>query len=308
MTIQQLEYILEVNRCGTIAQAAKNLYVTPACVGNAIRALEEELGFSIFERSWHGVVPTPQGKRALEHARNICKHQKLLTQSAQEVRTVRIETGLNPLFADVFLQLIEEYRGQTDVILCHQQPQNAGKSGGKSVEDRLLALESDVFVDFVQGTDSRVVLRKYSALKKRLSPQVRATVPAVVYIGAEHPLYHKPDLQLSDFAQETFIDTPRAMVANSGMLKRALGFTPAHILLAAEGETRRKLIAEGYGFSFGPQFSDRLSQRYGFRTVLVPDSSSYLLSITNPIRPVSSEVQRYLELLDAQIASIRTDE
>lgn len=307
MTIQQLEYILEVKRCGTIAQAAKNLYVTPACVGNAIRSLEEELGFAIFERSWHGVVPTPQGVKALEHARAICKHQQLLTQSAQEVRTVRIETGLNPLFADVFLHLVEEYRGRTDVILCHQQPQNASKSGGQSVEDRLLALETDVFVSFVPGMDSRVVLRKYTALKKRLSPQVRAAVPAVVYIGAGHPLYHKPDLQLSDFAQETFVDTPSASVANSGMLKRALGFTPAHMLLVAEGETRRKLIAEGHGFSFGPQFSDRLSQQYGFRTVPTPDTSSYLLSITNPIRPVSPEAQRYLELLDAQIASIRTD-
>lgn len=307
MTIQQLEYILEVNRCGTIAQAAKNLFVTPACVGNAIRTLEEELGFAIFERSWHGVVPTPQGKKALEHARTICKHQKLLAQSAQEVRTVRIETGFNPLFSDVFLQLVEEYRGRTDVVLCHQQPQNASKIGGQTASDRLLALETDVFVDFIQGMDSRVALRKYAAVKKQLSPQLRATVPSVVYIGAGHPLYHKPDLQLSDFAQETFVDMPRALVANSGMLKRALGFTPAHILLAAEGETRRKLITDGHGFSFGPQFSDRLSRQYGFRTVIVPEPASYLLAITNPIRPLSPEAQRYLELLDAQIASIRTD-
>jgi len=58
VTIQQLQYILEVNRVGTITQAAKNLFVSHSSVSNAIRALEEELGFAVFDRSRQGAVPT----------------------------------------------------------------------------------------------------------------------------------------------------------------------------------------------------------------------------------------------------------
>ena len=308
MTIQQLEYILEVNRCGTIAQAAKKLHVTHACISNAVRTLEEELGFAIFERSWHGVVPTAQGAKALEHARTICEHQKLLVQSAQEIRTVRIETGVNPVFSDVFLSLLNEYKGRTDVTFSHRQSRSKELSNNQSAADRLLSFETDIFVDFIQGEGCQLHLRKRAAFQKKLSIQVRAAIPAVLYIGPGHPLYHKEDLPLSDFAQDTFVDTSKALVAKSGMLRRALGFSPARTLLADESRTRRELVAAGHGYSFGPQFPDYLNEQYGFRTIPIPTLPYYLISLTNTARSVAPEAQRYLELLDAQIASLRMDQ
>ena len=303
VTIQQLEYILEVKRCGTIAQAAKNLYVTPACVGNAVRALEEELGFAIFDRSWHGVVPTPQGKKALEHARNICEQQKLLLQSAQEVRTICIETGANVLFSDVFLRLMDEYRGQPDVVFCHRQSTDA--PGGQSPMDRVRDLETDLYVRFIQGEDTRVTVSKRSAHKKGLSFQLRGALPAAVYIGEGHPLYRKEDLQPSDLAQDCLIDMPKAQLANSGMIGRKLGFSPARTILASENKTRWDLVAAGHGYYFGPQLIDhRIGPQY-FRCIPVPDFCYHLAAITNPTHPIAPEAQRYLELLDEQIASVR---
>ena len=305
VTIQQLEYILEVNRCGTIAQAAKNLYVTHACVGNAIRALEEELGFAVFERSWHGVVPTPQGLKALEHARAICEHQKLLMQSAQEVRSVHIETGFNVLFADVFLRLMKEYRGRTDIVFCHRQNRSSDVSDGQSVEDRLLAFETDLFVDFIQGEGSQLTVRKRAARQKGVSLQLRGAVPAAVYVGAGHPLYQKADLQLSDLEQDCLVDTPKALLAKSGMIRRKLGFSPARTLRASESRTRWELVAAGCGFYFGPQLLDDRVGELTFRRIPVPGFQYHLAAITNPARPLSPEAQRYLDLLDEQIVRIR---
>ena len=305
VTIQQLEYILEVKRCGTIAQAAKNLYVTPACVGNAVRALEEELGFAIFDRSWHGVVPTPQGKKALEHARNICEQQKLLLQSAQEVRTICIETGANVLFSDVFLRLMDEYKGQSDVVFCHRQGTNV--SSNQKAFDRLLAFETDLYVYSIQGEDTRVPLSKRSAHKKGLSFQLRGSLPAAVYIGEGHPLYRKEDLRLSDLAQDCLIDTPKALLSGSGMIRRKLGFSPAHTILASENKTRWDLVAAGHGYYFGPQLIDHRIGPQHFRFIPVPDFCYHLAVVTNPLHPIAPEAQRYLELLDEQIAPVRID-
>ena len=147
MTIQQLQYILEVNRVGTITQAAKNLFVSHSSVSNAIRALEEELGFAIFDRSWQGAIPTRNGAKVLEHARLICEHQKLIFQTGQAQHTVCIETGVwEPLF-HVFTLLATEYRNNEDLSLCHQTKQSLPHSEGKTATDRVADFESDLYVD-----------------------------------------------------------------------------------------------------------------------------------------------------------------
>lgn len=307
MTIQQLEYILEVNRCGTIAQAAKNLYVTPACVGNAIRALEEELGFSLFDRGRHGVAPTPQGIRVLEHARTICEHQKLIVQSAQEVRTIRIETGLSTLFSDTFVRLMDEYRNRTDVRFCHLQNRSTDVSDDQSPADRLLSFETEIFVDLIQGEGSQLTMRKRATRQKGLSFQLCGALPAAVYIGSGHPLYHKPDLQLSDLEQDCLIDTPKALLAKSGMIRRKLGFSPARTMLASESRTRWDLVAAGHGFYFGAQLPNDQIGPHTLRCIPVPGFRYHLAAITNPVRPLAPEVQRYLELLNDKIAAIGAD-
>ena len=57
MTIQQLQYILEVNRTRSITQAAKNLYVTQAGISSAISSLEDELGFRSSPAAGRGLCP-----------------------------------------------------------------------------------------------------------------------------------------------------------------------------------------------------------------------------------------------------------
>lgn len=49
MTIQQLQYVLEIARCGSASRAAKNLFLSQPNLSSAIKNLEQELGFPIFE-------------------------------------------------------------------------------------------------------------------------------------------------------------------------------------------------------------------------------------------------------------------
>ena len=63
MTFQQLQYVLEVYRAGSVSQAAKNLFVGQSSVSLSISNLEKELGYPVFIRSTSGVVLTPRGRR-----------------------------------------------------------------------------------------------------------------------------------------------------------------------------------------------------------------------------------------------------
>lgn len=65
------KYALEVEKNHSISQAAENLFMTQPTLSKAIKEMETQIGYPIFERSSKGVLPTPQGREFLVHAENI---------------------------------------------------------------------------------------------------------------------------------------------------------------------------------------------------------------------------------------------
>ena len=70
MTFQQIRYLLEIHRTGSVAAAAKALYLVPSSLSIAVSNLEQELGCRIFERTRSGMVPTSEGLEILRYALN----------------------------------------------------------------------------------------------------------------------------------------------------------------------------------------------------------------------------------------------
>ena len=51
MTFQQLTYVVEISKCGSINKAASKLFLSQSGISTAVRELEEELGIQFFVRS-----------------------------------------------------------------------------------------------------------------------------------------------------------------------------------------------------------------------------------------------------------------
>ena len=51
MTFQQLTYVVEISKCGSINKAAHKLFLSQSGISTAVRELEEELGIRFFVRS-----------------------------------------------------------------------------------------------------------------------------------------------------------------------------------------------------------------------------------------------------------------
>lgn len=66
-----MEYIIEVNRCGSINKASQTLFVSQPALSSAIRDLENELGFPIFVRSSKGITVTAEGRQFIASAQQI---------------------------------------------------------------------------------------------------------------------------------------------------------------------------------------------------------------------------------------------
>ena len=88
MNILHLKYAIEVEKTGSITQAADNLFMGQPNLSKAIRELENSLGITIFKRTSKGVVPTEKGQELLSHARSVLaqveKMEKLYSKENME--------------------------------------------------------------------------------------------------------------------------------------------------------------------------------------------------------------------------------
>lgn len=71
MTIQQLEYILAVDKFRHFAKAAEYCGITQPTLSAMVQKLEEELGVKLFDRHTQPVIPTAIGVKILKQAKFI---------------------------------------------------------------------------------------------------------------------------------------------------------------------------------------------------------------------------------------------
>lgn len=79
MKIDQIQYILEIAKQGSINKAAKSLMMTQPNLSASVRSLEKEMGFEIFIRTNKGIELTSKGIQLLEHAKSISASYSAIT-------------------------------------------------------------------------------------------------------------------------------------------------------------------------------------------------------------------------------------
>lgn len=73
MKLNQLRFLVELKKYGTISKTAEKLFVSQPSLSIAIKELEEELGFDVIKRNRKGVVFTSRGELVLEHCEKVMK-------------------------------------------------------------------------------------------------------------------------------------------------------------------------------------------------------------------------------------------
>lgn len=71
MTIQQLRYIIAINRFRNFAKAAESCHISQPTLSAMLVKLEEELDIRIFERNNKSVSPTKTGERIIRQAEQV---------------------------------------------------------------------------------------------------------------------------------------------------------------------------------------------------------------------------------------------
>lgn len=83
MTTKQIDYCIELAHTLNFSRAAENLFVSQPTFSYQIRLLEEEIGFTLFERSGKGAALTPAGAQFVSFLANMREDLKRAIQQGQ---------------------------------------------------------------------------------------------------------------------------------------------------------------------------------------------------------------------------------
>ena len=117
MEIYQLKTFVAVAAEGNLTRAAERVYTSPPAVSAQLKALEDELGVRLFERTTRGMLLTSAGQRLLAEAHRTLAAAQSMKSTAAQIRgqargVVRIGTVSDPVslrLGEVFVRLAERH-------------------------------------------------------------------------------------------------------------------------------------------------------------------------------------------------------
>lgn len=263
MNMQYFRYALEVEKTGSITQAANNLFMSQPTLSKAIKDMEEEIGFPVFKRTSKGVVPTYRGTVFLSHAR------KIAAQIQKMERSIQRENASYKMFSLVIprvgyiAQTVSEYVSTFD--------------GGNAMEVDILETNSMRIIESV--ADGQYVLglirchaedRDYflkSLGEKDLQYTSVWCSDYVALMQENHPLAHKSKLSADDFlpyVEIAFGDekVPYIRISEAETVSGSL-YNPKRILVYDRATQFDLLQANSFAYMWTSLWPAEVLKRYG---------------------------------------------
>lgn len=106
MTIIQLQYLIEVANCGSFSGASERCFMTQPSLSMQIKALEDELGVVLLDRSKKPVIPTDAGNVVIAQAQETLRAYNYIRESVAELKgetSGKLRLGVIPTIAPYLL-------------------------------------------------------------------------------------------------------------------------------------------------------------------------------------------------------------
>jgi LysR family hydrogen peroxide-inducible transcriptional activator len=289
MELSQLRYVVAVAETGNFTRAAERSHISQPSLSQQIINLESEIGHKLFHRLGRKAVLTEAGATFLERARRILFEVENAAKELSDHPSLdrRITVGAVPtIMPYVLAPLIAHCRTQHPNLLIHAR------------EDFRPSLVRSV----IEG-DLDLAVVTLPVKDPRLFVEPLLTEPLLLVIGKNHPFASRPEIDLTDLAEETFISMGDSSTLASQM-KGFFGdhnFTPKIGYRCAQVATLKLFVSMGLGISILPQLAHTADDE---------DSLTYLrIAGTAPIREIAviRHLQRYQSLGSEQFIGILRD-
>lgn len=246
MTIQQLRYIVTLEKERHFARAAEKCLVTQPGLTIQLKKLEEEIGIKIFDRSKIPLEPTPLGIEIIEKAKKILR----------EVDTVRdfIIEQKNILTGKVRLGVVSTLSPYL-IPLCLREFQ-------KTLPDIQFIISEDSTVGLMNTLETGeldIALMATPTGNPNLREFPIFNEPFMAYLPSDHRKSMHTTYELDDGDRDNLLILEGEFCYNSQLLDIcSLETSNAHLNFSYEInsiETLKNMVRQGFGFAIVPWLS-----------------------------------------------------
>ena len=303
MKLQQIQYVVEVARSGSISQAAKNLFTAQSNISNSLKTLEQELGYPLFSRSNSGVQVTSQGKRFIELAETVyslTSEMSGLTQAKTVRRTFSVVSEHYSFCHNAFSRLCREYQDSNNINL---ELLYSNKSGAG---DYVLQEKCEIGIIMISPIFSDAHIRKLCA--SGLSANKIRNVQLFLRLAKNHPLlasYHPGDTfdfhQLAQYPYADYTDTDGVLTyILNDIIGISLESSVKHINIF-DREYKKRIISTTNAWTIGTGYCADDEATFDGVRIPVPGIASEIICIQRKDHLLSAEGERYLTLLNDEL-------
>lgn len=196
MNTLHFKYAVEIEKTRSITQAAENLYMAQPNLSKAIKELENTLGITIFKRTSKGVIPTEQGIKFLEYAKQILiqidNMESIHSPDKQQNQKMRISVPRTSYISKAFAEFTAGFDNSNDIEVYFR-------------ETNALQTISDVRE---QSYDFGIIRFKTSYEKyftdylneKKLSSQLLWEYEMLAVMSENHPMAERENILYSEIS------------------------------------------------------------------------------------------------------------
>lgn len=194
MTLLQMQYLLEIDRCGSMNRAAQSLYITQSALSSAIAEVERELGISVFRRTNRGTVPTEDGRELLAQIAPIVEQSRRLTRyysrrRDEDMAHLSVAAQRYPFCAQAFVELLRSMEQPAAQMSLKEMDMAA-------VIAEVAAGTSDLGVIFLSDLTEAYIRRTLE--EKNLEFEPLAALHPHVFMRKGHPLSGRESVTVED--------------------------------------------------------------------------------------------------------------
>lgn len=290
-----LDTFLKVADSGSFNKAAVEMFITPSAVIKQIKALEEDVGISLFKRSHHGLELTESGKSLYSDARILIDSATRAVERAQALtggndNVMRI--GVSPVTpADVLTNLYPTIYKQWSDLKFQMIPfENTPKNASEILQN----LGQDI--DIVGGVfdDTHLKYRKCNGLELYREP-------LQIAVSMHHRLADRTSVSIPELYGETLLLLSTGKMKSMDLLRTYLNKNQPQIKIEDfdfygmgifnECESTDKLLITNRTWLRAHPLLHTISVEWSFE---IPYG---LLYSTSP----SSKVKRFLKIIQKSI-------
>lgn len=247
LDVRRLRVLREVAAQGSFSAAAESLAYTQSAVSQQISALEKEAGARLIDRSARGASLTEAGRALMVHADAILG--RLADAEAELEAIVGVRGGR--LRISTFATAGATIMPKAITVFRHRHP---------GVELTLGPVEPDDGIAALRAGDVDIALTVDNPSQPRSDAGDFDFVhllddPMYLMVGTDHPLAERPNLCLSDLAEEEWILGSTSRCPDGRILLRACqeaGFEPRIAFHSDDYLAVQGFVASGFGVSLIP--------------------------------------------------------